>query len=152
MALTEKQVYDLNNAMEANQRCNLGNLIASMETAQEGVATLLGLLTDAPNPVPAGITITGGNKIVTIPYDKSIFTTLSDVDLKAAITWAAGGVTFIALGASDTVVLTDFGLVVTFDVALTGATNKIKIAGNTIVSTYRYGDVLAYTTPAIAAV
>jgi len=53
-------------------------------------------------------------------------------NLKNAITIAADGTNFTALGPNDTVLIQGNTIVITFDLALSGSTNKIKIPGGSI--------------------
>lgn len=88
----------------------------------------------APELVSAAVT--GTDKIVTITMSETVLSNAADATaLKAGVTIATDGSTFAALGASDSVAVTDGKLVVTFNAALTGATNKIKIAADLLKST-----------------
>jgi len=87
-------------------------------------------------PVPTGESLDDTKKIVTISFDKPIFQNeLVSADFKALFTVATDGETFAELGASDTVVVTSNRVVtVTFDSALTTATNKIKMDAEAIMN------------------
>lgn len=141
MALTTKQINDLNNAMEANQRCELGTLIASLEA---NTAAFL------VQPAYVSAAINGAKTIVTLTYDSALYSVGDATALKAGITWAAGGVTFIALGGSDTVAISGFTIVITFNSALTLATNKIHVAADTVKNVLGKQNI-AVTTAAISA-
>jgi len=52
--------------------------------------------------------------------------------LKAAITFAADGSAFNALGENDTVAISGKTVVIKFNTALTGADNKVKIAAEAL--------------------
>lgn len=150
MALTQKQIDRLNKSMVAMQTPTaIGTMLGSWETALEGIVSLLSNVTAVPAVITDGVEIDATAKIVTITFENAVFTVLSDADLKAAVTFAADGTTYSALGETDTVVLNDFALVVTFASALTGATNKIQIAANTVLNTIGNGSPVAYITPAI---
>ncbi len=97
-------------------------------------------------------TLTGEDKIVTITFSETVLNNLADLPaLKSATTFASNGTTFAALGESDTVAVTDGKLVVTFNAALTTATNKIKVAANSLKSTNGAIQTAAQTTDAIDA-
>lgn len=88
------------------------------------------------SPEYASHTLDTADKVVTITFTESIANNLADVPaLKAAVTFAADGTTFGALAAADTVSIAAGKLVVTFDSALTTATNKIKVAAGALKST-----------------
>lgn len=88
----------------------------------------------APSIVSAAVT--GTDKIVTITMSETVITNVVDAPaLKAAVTVATDGTTFAALGGTDTVAITLGKVVVTFNAALSGATNKIRIAADTVKST-----------------
>lgn len=81
-------------------------------------------------------TLDEDKKIVTITLSETVLSNAADAAaLKAAVTIATDGTAYAALGASDTVAVTDGKLVVTFNAALTTATNKIKIAADALKST-----------------
>lgn len=109
-------------------------------------------LTCEYSPQYASHTLTGENKIVTITFTETVVNNLADVPaLKAATTFASDGTTFAALGESDSVAITDGNLVVTFNAALTTATNKIKIAANSLKTTNGAIQTAIQTTDAIDA-
>lgn len=88
----------------------------------------------APEFVSAAINT--AKKVVTITFSETVVNNLADVAaLKLATKIATDGTTFAALGASDSVAVTDGKLVVTFDSALTTATNKFKIAASSLKTT-----------------
>ena len=96
---------------------------------------------NATTPVAAAAPKLDGNvtfdtdkKIVTITFDKEIKDATSNA-LKAKVTFAADGSAFKALGESDTVAIDGKTLKVTFNTALTGTTNKIKIAAGAVKGT-----------------
>lgn len=96
--------------------------------------------------------LTVGNTVVTITFSETVANNLTDIPaLKAATTIATDGTTFAALGASDTVAITDGKLVVTFNSALTTATNKIKVASASLKSTNGAIQAADQTTDAIDA-
>jgi len=87
-------------------------------------------------PEYASHTLDEAKKVVTITMSETVLSNAADAAaLKAAVTVATNGTTFAALGASDAVAVADGKLVVTFNAALTTATNKIKIAADTLKST-----------------
>ncbi len=101
-----------------------GNVLATeVNTAAVSAA-------DVTAPVYASAEISGGNKVVTLTYNENVVSNVAD--LKAAVTFSADGNTFSALGANDTVAIVDGKLVVTFENALTGTTNAIKVAASTL--------------------
>lgn len=104
----------------------------------------------APEFVSA--TVSGLDKIITLAFDNDVLNNLADVPaLKAAITFASDGTTFAALGASDTVAVTAGDVVVTMDSAITGSTNKLKIAGSSLKTTNGAIQTQVITTSAFAA-
>ena len=95
-----------------------------------------GALTYEYAPTLVSAAVTGANKIVTITFTETVLTNAADeAALKAGVTVATNGTTFAALGATDTVAVTAGKLVVTFNAALTGAANKLKIAADLLKST-----------------
>lgn len=103
-------------------------------------------------PAVTGVALDGTKKIITVTFAKPVFqNTLTTALLKAAVTFSAGGVTFVALGASDTVAVTFPRVVtITFDSAISGATNKFKIAADALCSGNGTGNAL-YTSAAVDA-
>ncbi|MFZ3132528.1 MAG: leucine-rich repeat domain-containing protein, partial [Desulfosporosinus sp.] len=78
-------------------------------------------------------TVIDSSNKVSLHFNENIANNLTSLDeLKNAVTFAADGVNFIALGANDTVSINENTIVVTFNTALTGNNNKIKIAANSI--------------------
>lgn len=103
-------------------------------------------------PALSNTAISGSNKIVTMAFTTAIQNNLTDAAaLKAAITFASNGTTFSALGGSDTVTIDNDKLIVTFNSAITGSSNKIKIAADTLKTANGAIQGTAITTPAIAA-
>ena len=104
-----------------------------------------------PTPVYSEATLNAGKTIVTLYFDKPIFRAVAtDVLLKAAVTVATDGTTFAALGASDTVAIASNTIVVTFNLALTLATNKLKVAADAVMNAVGVKNTLV-TTAAIDA-
>lgn len=88
---------------------------------------------DVVAPTFTSAAIDATNKIVTLTFSESVVNaTASITALKAKVTVATDGTTFAALGATDSVKISDGKLVVTFNSALSTATNKIKIAGDAL--------------------
>ncbi|MDH7579024.1 MAG: S-layer homology domain-containing protein [Bacillota bacterium] len=88
---------------------------------------------DITAPVYQSISIDSTNKEVTITFNENLINNKANVDeLKTAVTLATDGINFTALGTGDTVVIVGNTLVVTFNSALTGNNNKIKVAANTL--------------------
>ena len=84
-------------------------------------------------PTYTSAALSGANKVVTLTYDENVESNVADAAaLKAAVTFAADGETFAALGTNDTVAIVDGKLVVTFENALTGTTNEILVAASTL--------------------
>lgn len=77
-------------------------------------------------------TIDETHKIVTLTFNRTIQCGESAADLKSKVKIAVDGKTFIALGDNDNVEIKDGKLVITFENALTGATNKIKVEKNAL--------------------
>ena len=89
------------------------------------------------------------NKIFRFVYSKPVFKyVVVEATFKAAFTLATNGTTFAALAAADTVSIDGKIVTVTFNVALAGATNKIKIGAAALQDIF--GNVNAlYTTSTI---
>jgi hypothetical protein len=87
-------------------------------------------------PTLAGATLDETKKLVDIEMSAVIFNAISfdPIGMKDNITIAADGTTFNALAAGDTINMSGRILRVSLDAALTLATNKIKIAADTLVS------------------
>lgn len=97
------------------------------------VITVNGKTVEQPITVNVKATIDSGKNVVTLEFGEKVVNNLPDVDkLKAAVEIAKDGTTYKALGADDTVEIKDGKLVITFKDALTGDTNKIKIAKNSL--------------------
>ncbi|MEA4827862.1 MAG: fibronectin type III domain-containing protein, partial [Clostridium sp.] len=101
-----------------------------------GVVSTAGVKVDttAPTFSPAiGTVVDGTFKTVTFTFSENILNALVDINaLKNAVTFAADGVNYNALGIKDTVTIVSGKLIVTFESSLIGSTNKIKIAGNSL--------------------
>ncbi len=103
-------------------------------------------------PEFSSLALTGINTIATITFDETVVSNVADdAALKAAVTFAADGSTYAALAAADTVAITDGKLVVTFNSAVSGATNKIKIAASALKTTNGAIQTQAVETDAFAA-
>lgn len=88
---------------------------------------------DTVSPELVSATLNTGKKIVTITMSEPIANATADITaLKAKVTFASDGSTFAALGASDSVAITGGKLVVTFNSALTGSANKIKVGADAL--------------------
>ena len=88
---------------------------------------------DATSPSYSGVSIDDGNKIVRIRFSGNLVNNTADIPaLKANITFAANGTNFAALAAGDDVAIIDNTLAITFNTALAGNANKIKIAANSL--------------------
>jgi hypothetical protein len=141
--LTTDQIAQLNNSCEAMQRAGAGTLLANLEAVVNRVTAA---------PVAGDVTLNAGKTIVTIPYDKVIFNAFADAaSLKAKVTFASNGTTFNALGGSDTVTIVGYNLVITFASALSGATNKIKVGADSLISAYGVKNVEVITAAISAA-
>jgi uncharacterized repeat protein (TIGR02059 family) len=97
--------------------------------------------------------ISGENKIVTLTFNKALqLATGYQSTLKESVTFASNGNDFVALGVSDTVEINGSTIVVTFNSALTGSTNKIKVEANALEDAGDNGEVsVEVTTEAIVA-
>lgn len=105
---------------------------SSATAASANVAFTVGAV-ETVAPTYASAALSGANKVVTLTYDENVVSNVADAAaLKAAVTFAANGETFAALGANDTVAIVDGKLVVTFENALTGTTNEILVAASTL--------------------
>lgn len=101
-----------------------GNTIVNIEPK----TVELPIVADTTAPTVTGQSLGTDKKTYTFTFSEGIVNATADAAaLKAAVTFAADGTTFGALAATDTVVISGNTLVVTFDQALAGATNKIKI-------------------------
>ena len=88
---------------------------------------------DSIAPTFTSAAIDSANKVVTLTFSESVLSNVADANaLKAAITLSTDGTTFNSLGANDTVAITDGKLVITLESALSGNTNKIKVAANSL--------------------
>ena len=85
---------------------------------------------DVSPPAYKSTTISGTNKIVTLTFSENLVA--NTANLKEAVTFAADGTTFAPLGTGDTVSLSNNTLVLTLSTALTGSTNKIRLAANSL--------------------
>lgn len=103
-------------------------------------------------PSLSSTSIDNTKKIVTMAFTTNIVSNVVDTAaLKAAVTFASDGTTFSALGGSDTVAISGSNLVVTFNSALTGTTNKIKVATGTLKTSTGAVQSAPIVTPAISA-
>ncbi len=93
---------------------------------------------DTTGPVLNKVTLGADNKTVTIAFDEEAFNattgtkTVKEAALRAAVTFAADGATFGALGTTDTIELKSGIITVKFASALSGSTNRIRIAGDAL--------------------
>jgi len=99
-----------------------GNKLAAIDKTVE--------VKDVIAPVFDKIEVSADKKVVTVSFNEKIENALADdAALKAAVTFAADGATFAALGADDTVEIKDGKLVITFNVAIDAdADDTIKVA------------------------
>jgi uncharacterized repeat protein (TIGR02543 family) len=90
-------------------------------------------VTELIPPVYESSAVSNGSKTVTLTFDEDLFNHTADASsLKAAVTLAADGTNFAALGASDSVSLVGKTLVVTLNAQLTGTGNKLKVVANAL--------------------
>jgi chitodextrinase len=107
----------------------LGNKSALIETPE---------IEDGSGPVLNKVTRSADNKTITIAFDEEAFNTAVGTKvqkleaLKNAITFAADGTTFNALGTTDTADISQGLLTIKLATALSGANNKFKIAAGTV--------------------
>lgn len=84
-------------------------------------------------PTYDSVALDATKKIVTLTFSENISNaTASNTALKAKVTVATDGTTFVALGATDTIAITAGKLVVTFASALSTTTNKIKVGADAV--------------------
>jgi hypothetical protein len=77
--------------------------------------------------------IDSSKKTITLTFNENIAkATTTDALLKSGVNISTDGSTFTSLGSSDTVSISGKTMIIIFNSALTTATNKIKIATNTI--------------------
>lgn len=89
--------------------------------------------TDTQAPTYTSAAISDTSKVVTLTFSEAVESNkATPAELKAAVKFAADGTDFVALGETDTVAIVEGKLVVTFNTALTTATNKIKVAANAL--------------------
>lgn len=88
---------------------------------------------DSVPPELQSSSLDDSNKIITLVFNEGIDNNLGSLQkLKETVTFAPDGVNFAALGANDEVTTNGNNLVISFGTALTGDTNKIKVAANAI--------------------
>jgi uncharacterized protein YccT (UPF0319 family) len=131
ITLTPKTTYTLTGVGE--NFFTVAGATTVTNSADSGVITAVfsatGAGPDTTAPTLTTTEIDGAKKVVTLTFSEDIVNaTAGDTELKAAVTFAADGTNFSALGGSDTVAISDDTLVVTFNAALTGTSNKIKVA------------------------
>lgn len=86
-------------------------------------------------PEVVSVAVSGTNKVATITFSETVVSNAVDATaLKAGVTFTSSGTTFSALVSGDDVAVAEGKLVVTFDTAFTGATNKLKIAASLLKS------------------
>lgn len=91
---------------------------------------------DKQAPYIVSTAVNGGKTVFTITFDKNINITGNNAALKAAITYAANGTTYSALGGSDSVNTPNGSgatVVITLNSASVTTTNRFKIAQGVIV-------------------
>lgn len=105
-----------------------GNVLASAATTGALAAN------DITAPAYQSAALNAGLTVATLTFDETLVNNLASIDplLKANVTFAADGTTFSALAGGDVVALSGSTLTVTFASALSGATNKVKIAANSL--------------------
>jgi hypothetical protein len=88
---------------------------------------------DTTAPTLTKAEISANHKSVTLTFSEDIVNATADAAaLKVAVQLAKDGTTFAALAPTDTVAISGTTLVVTFETALTTATNKIKVAAEAL--------------------
>ncbi len=93
---------------------------------------------DMDGPVLSKVSLGADNKTVTIAFDEESFNATTgskaekEAGLRSAVTFAADGATFVALGQTDSIQLIKGVITVKFASALSGSTNRIRIAGNAL--------------------
>ncbi|MGO5075526.1 cell wall-binding repeat-containing protein [Clostridium sporogenes] len=128
-----KTAIDAAQAVVDNKDATKENVDKAIEDLKNAKTTFesKAVKADVTAPVYKKATIDSTKKVVTLEFDEKVVNNLTDVPaLKAAIQIATDGSTYVALGTNDTVEIKDGKLVVTFENALSGTTNKIKVAAN----------------------
>lgn len=85
---------------------------------------------DMTPPAYQSAAIDGTKKKVTLTFSENLVANVTN--LKGAVTYSTNAATFTALGDGDTVAISGNNLVVTFNTALTGASNKIRLAAGSL--------------------
>lgn len=112
-----------------------GNRLFGFNSAKDSDTSLRPYLEVNYIPAPAAIdvTLSGNHKQVTITFNETISNALVDLDtLKSKVLLSTDGTTYSAIGGADSVSIVDGKLQVTFDTALTTATNRIKVLSGSI--------------------
>ncbi|MFK2825570.1 S-layer homology domain-containing protein [Bacillus sp. B190/17] len=90
-------------------------------------------LADTTAPTLKTAALATDDKTLTLTLSEAVSNALADeAALKAAVTVATNGTDFVALAAEDTVTLSGKTVTIKFNSPLTTATNKVKIAANTL--------------------
>ncbi|NEZ47181.1 hypothetical protein FDF74_08155 [Clostridium niameyense] len=91
------------------------------------------VVADTKAPTYTDATIDSTKKIVTLTFDENVENNLTDIfKLKKAIKIATDGSTYSDLGTNDKVKIQDKTIVITFENALAGDKNKIKVAKDSL--------------------
>lgn len=89
--------------------------------------------TDNTAPTLSKVTLAEDKESVAMTFSEPIYNATANVQaLKNSVKFAANGTNFSALDPADGVAIAGKDLIVTFDTALSGATNKIKVLANAI--------------------
>lgn len=113
---------------------NEGDILLAFNFAAETAPTLTVTITDTTPvditpPIYKNAKINASNKFVTLIFDENLVSNhLTEQALKGAVSYASDGVNFRPLRASDTLRISNNTLVITFEQALSGADNRIKVS------------------------
>ncbi|MEH7073145.1 hemoblobin-interacting domain-containing protein [Neobacillus drentensis] len=115
------------------------------------ILTAVSVKTETTAPtLSTAATYAADKKVVTLTFSENIFKTgTTDSALKSAVKFAANGTTFAALKTGDKVAISGKTLVITFETALSGNTNKIQIAANAVQDKFANKIATALTTGAL---
>lgn len=88
---------------------------------------------DSTSPAYVSAQLSSNKKLVTITFSENLVSNTGD--LKASVTFAANGTSFIPLGVLDTVAISENHLLIAFSAPLSGTTNKFSLAAGTLKDT-----------------
>lgn len=111
------------------EKTDCANLVYSLTLTREKPTAPA----DTTAPAFVSAAVGNGNQTITLTFDENLVNNTADTDaLKSAISFSADGNTFRPLESGDTVSINGSSVTISFSTAITGLTNAVTIAANTL--------------------